>query len=427
MQTNTQKRPSFSLPQKLSLPKIETFTLEGGDLLHVLPSKTTSLIQLEIKFEAGSWYQSYPFEAVITGKMLSEGTKTYNSKTIAETIDFYGGYYAIGVDKDFSSIQFVFPKMYLKEILPILSEMIYHSIFPSRELEIIEKNLIQSIKQDNQQGDIIANKQLLSMIFGADHPYGRIGQPEEVDLVTKENLEQFYTKRYRSTLSQIFIAGNVNESDIQLMEKYLSIKRTIENEEEKRKDVSKSKLSKINITRKESTQSSIRMGKLLFNNSHPDYIPLHIANTVLGGYFGSRLMNNLREQKGYTYGIGSYMLSFKHAGIFGISTEVGIEHTEMAVEEIYKEINALSSDEIDKKELDRVKNYMIGTYLKSLDGPFNIMNQYATIITKGLSINYPQHYLDEVNSISPNRIKSLMNQYINPESLSLVIVNNREQ
>ncbi len=420
-------RPLYTLPTTISLPKIDKMILAGGDSLHILPTNATSLIQLEIRYNAGSWHQNVPFEALLTGKMLSEGTKSFNSKSIAETIDYYGGYYAIGVDKDYSSIQFVFPKMHIQHILPILSEIIYESIFLESELHIVKKNLIHNIKQDNQRGDVIANKQLFSMIFGNNHPYGRAGKPEEVDAVGKETIQKFYATKYPAQLSTIFITGEINDSDITLIEKYLSPKRAIIESEIKEHKIHSSDSKKEFLTRKESTQSSIRIGRELFNNHHPDYVPLHIASTVLGGYFGSRLMSNLREDKGFTYGVGSFLIGFKNSGVFGISTEVGLEHTDAAISEIYKEIAILQEKEISDEELNRVKNYMVGTYLKSFDGPFNIMSQYTAITSKGLSLSYPQQYLDTINQITPKAIKLQVNKYLDPALLTLAVVNKTAQ
>jgi predicted Zn-dependent peptidase len=164
----------------------------------------------------------------------------------------------------------------------------------------------------------------------------------------------------------------------------------------------------------------------LFSRQHPDYIDLQIASTVLGGYFGSRLMNNLRENKGYTYGIGSYLISYLNSGFFGISTEVGLAHTDDAITEIYHEVSTLCTTQISEEELTRVKNYLTGNYLKNFDGSFNIMNQYTSLISQNLTQAYAQQYLTSVAKITSQRIQALFNQYLTPESLSQIVVKKTE-
>lgn len=418
------ERPKTALPSTIELPEINRHALPGGELLHVLNTDSSSLIQLEIRFKAGSWHQDFPFQALITGKMLSEGTKNYTANALAETIDFYGGYYAIGVDKDNSTAQFVFPKIYLDKVLPVISEMLFESIFPDKEFDIVRDNLTHQIKMDDQRGDVIANKKMFSVIFGENHPYGRVGLPEQVNEINKKMAIDFYHRNYQSQPSEIFIAGDINEMDIRLIGQYLSPIRTINEIKPFEHKIESTIHPEIVIHREQSTQASIRIGKLMFNQFHPDYIPLHVASCVLGGYFGSRLMSNLREDKGFTYGVGSYLISYQHSGFFGISTEVSLEHCDAAINEIYKELQLLHQNTILEDELNRVKNYLIGNYLKSFDGPFNIMGQYTSIITKGLGINYPQQYLDVIKSINATDIKAMINKHLKTEELSRIVVKN---
>lgn len=418
------EKPQTTIPSTIELPAIAHHTLSGGDQLHLLTTNTTSLIQLELKYKAGSWHQEIPFQALITSKMLSEGTSSYNAKSIAETIDFYGGYYALSVDKDVSTIQFVFPKIYLDKILPIISEMLFKSVIPEKELQIITENIAHQIKMDDQRGDVIANKKLFALIFGDKHPYGRSGSPEEVKFLTQENVLNFYKSHYQEQCFDIFVVGDITQSDIAIIDTYLSPKRTINPIALKSHSLDINIPSKIVIHREQSTQASIRIGKMMFNQHHLDYMPLHFASTVLGGYFGSRLMSNLREDKGYTYGIGSYLISYLHSGFFGISTEVSLEHTDAAIAEIERELSILHNTYIDEEELLRVKNYLIGNYLKSFDGAFNLMGQYTSILTKGLPLSYPQDYLDAVSKTTATDVKNMINKYLQQETLTTVVVKN---
>jgi predicted Zn-dependent peptidase len=415
-------QPRHTLPTTISIPEIALHRLQGGDSIYVLSTESTQLIQLEIRFKAGSWHQKLQYQALLTGKMLSEGTKSHTSQTIAETLDFYGGYYAISVDKDFSSAQFVFPQIHLSKILPIIAEILFESTFPENELKMFKDNLSHQIRLDNQQGDVIANKKLFSTIFGSNHPYGRSGTPEDVACISRADLIEFYHTHYLTKNATIFIVGDIQDEALNLIRQYLSPSRNIEVAPRKDFIIAPSREQKKIIHRDQSTQTSIRIGKVLFPKNHPDFIDLHIATTVLGGYFGSRLMSNLREDKGYTYGIGSYLISYLNSGFFGISTEVNLEHTEEAIAEIYKEIDLLQSHPIADEELHRVKNYLTGTYLKNFDGSFNIMNQYVSLVSQNLTQEFTKNYLESIFKITPTRIQELFNQYLDITTFSEIIV-----
>lgn len=416
------EQPLHTLPTTIPNPSFVVHKLEGGDTIHVLSTDSTQLVQLEIRFNAGSWHQEKPFQALLTGKMMSEGTKSYDSQTIAETIDYYGGYYGISVDKDCSSAQFVFPKKYLSNLLPIFSEILFDSIIPEHELKIEKDNLCHQIKLDNQRGDILANKKLFSTIFGTLHPYGRTGSPEEVNAIDRDSLVDFYTQYYLTKNVSIFVVGNIQDVDLELIQSYLAPSRTIVNTPIKEYTIIPSVEKTILLERDQSTQASIRIGKVLFNKSHPDYIDLQIASTVLGGYFGSRLMNNLREDKGYTYGVGSFLISYLNSGFFGISTEVGLENADDAISEIYKEIDLLQEQLVTEEELLRVKNYLSGNFLKNFDGSFNIMNQYTALIAQNLTQEYTQRYLESIMKITPERIQKMFNTYLDKSSFSQIVV-----
>ena len=147
-----------------------------------------------------------------------------------------------------------------------------------------------------------------------------------------------------------------------------------------------------------------------------------MVNTILGGYFGSRLMANIREEKGYTYGIGSRMVSMNNAGYIYISTEVGTNVCDDAVNEIYKEIDKLRNELVSSEELNLVKNYMMGDFLRSADGPFALADKFKKIMFYDLSYSYYDEFVKTVKTITPEQIQSLADQYLNPDDLYELVV-----
>jgi predicted Zn-dependent peptidase len=169
-------------------------------------------------------------------------------------------------------------------------------------------------------------------------------------------------------------------------------------------------------------QSAIRIGRRIITRSHPDYPGLSVLNTLLGGYFGSRLMSNIREDKGYTYGIGSAVVSLSAAGYFFISTEVGADVTSAALDEIYKEVELLRREAVDQEELAMVRNYMMGSFLKGIDGPFALIDRFKTIHLSGLDYDYFDRYLRTLESIGPEELKDLAVRYFDRNDLCELVV-----
>jgi zinc protease len=176
------------------------------------------------------------------------------------------------------------------------------------------------------------------------------------------------------------------------------------------------------MERPDAIQSAIRMGTLSINRKHPDFAGFQVLNCLLGGYFGSRLMTNIREDKGYTYGIGSAVVSMKDAGYFFIATEVGADVCEKALTEIEKEIDRLKTDLVMEDELNLVRNYMLGSMLGSLENAFSHADKFKNIFFSGLDYAYYDQYIETVKTIDANKLRLLANQYLNTADFTKVIV-----
>ncbi len=176
------------------------------------------------------------------------------------------------------------------------------------------------------------------------------------------------------------------------------------------------------IEKPDSVQSAIRIGKLTIGKSHHDFVKLQVVSTILGGYFGSRLMSNIREDKGYTYGIGSFIAPMNQASYFGIATEVGVDITRQAIDEIYKEINRLSTDIMPNEELELVKSYLMGEILKSVDGPFALAERWKGMLLFGLDSEYFKKMIETISSITPEEVLDIAKKYLVADEMYEVVV-----
>jgi len=422
---NRTLQPKHSANVSFILPTLDRIELNSKDEIFVLKSNQIQIIRLEFYFKAGSWSQEMPFQAYFTNKILVEGTKKYSSKEIAETIDYYGSYYEFVTEKNSASIVFYIPKLFLEKLYPIISDIIFNLLFSEKELSILKEKQKHNIRQQNKKGNVICRNAFMEALYGGNHPYGIIPTEKAVENINTDLLVNFHRNYYLNQNIKIFVAGDVNDNDIKQIEKYFAPKRNIIELLEKKYYEKSTENDNIFIERKDSTQASIRIGKKLFNRLNPDFIDFSVASTILGGYFGSRLMTNIREDKGYTYGINSFLSSLKFSGYFGIATDVGSDVADKAIKEIYYEIDKLQNDLVSENELERVKNYLLGAYLNDFDGAFNIIERYIDIFSYQLDNFYFEKYVLSVKNITSNRILELCQKYMKIDSLTQVVVNKR--
>jgi predicted Zn-dependent peptidase len=270
---------------------------------------------------------------------------------------------------------------------------------------------------------MIARKKFAELLFGNEHPYGHNVTEDDFDRLKREESFNFYKKNYTATGAVVIASGNVTDTTLQLIQKhYGNLPGAVQEEPLPARPAPIAQRGEFLVEKQDALQSAIRIGKMLFTKSHPDYTGMLVLNTVFGGYFGSRLMSNIREDKGYTYGIGSAVVSFTHAGYFTISTEVGAEVTRDAIKEIYSELEKLQTELISESELSLVRNYMLGTFLRSIDGPFALADRFKGIYFHGLGYDYYERYMETIQTITPAELRNLANKYLKKEEMIELVV-----
>jgi predicted Zn-dependent peptidase len=330
----------------------------------------------------------------------------------------------VHVAQDSASVVLYTLNKHLKSTLPVLEDVIKNSAFPQEELTTYLTNKKQKFLVNNQKVANVARKHFAELIFGEKHPYGINVKESDFDTIKKQNLIDFYTQFYKANNCKIILAGKINEEVYPLLEERFGGSEWLFSNDTSRAPVQIATAAQREqvIIKEGALQSAIRIGKVLFNKTHPDYNSLQVLNTVFGGYFGSRLMSNIREDKGYTYGIGSGLVSLKNSGYFFISTEVGVEVCSNAIKEIYMEMNRLRTELIPEDELTLVKNYMLGTFLRSVDGPFAMADRFKGILEYGLSYDYFDKYIATVKSISASQLLELAKVYFDKDSMIELVV-----
>ncbi len=416
------KQPDFKEITKLVYPKAEQKKLDNKIPVYLIDAGTEDILKVEFIFEAGVWYQKKPLSSSLTNSLLSSGSKNLTEQQIAEKIDFYGAYISLQSDRDYATITLFTLNKYLKETIAIIKEIIANPMFPEKEFETeinIKKN---QFVLDLTKVKTIASRKFISSIFGEQHPYGTLAVANDFDNIKTSDLKDFYQKYYTIDNCKIIVAGKLSKDTFTILNDKFGddwSAKSFQSDNDFRINASNNK-EQI-ILKEDVVQSALRIGCNMFSRKHPDYAGMQVLNTVLGGYFGSRLMKNIREDKAYTYGIGSVVYPMKHEGYFSIISEVNANVCRNAVDEIYKELSILSSEKISEQELILVKNYIKGDLLKGFDGPFNLSEKYKIIITNDLDETYFAKFMNLINTISSDDLMKLSQKYLDNKNLISII------
>ncbi len=412
-------QPEVNLIDRVALYEPERFSLDNGIPVFQINAGTQEMVKVDFVFQAGSIYQDKLQVSKFTNKLLTEGTKNYSSVEIAEKIDYYGAFLEVSSDKDVAGVTLYTLNKYLEETLEMLQEVIRFPAFPEHELETYKQNRKQQHIINSEKVKFVSRLKFNEMIFGSEHPYGRQFGLDDFEAINQEDLISFHKSRYSSSDCRVIVAGKIPSELIPMLNKFFGTEEW--NTNQNSKQLAEFKLVPgeriLHVEKEDALQTAIRIGRPLFNKTHSDYLKLKVVNMVLGGYFGSRLMTNIREDKGYTYGIGSAVVSLHKSGYFFIASEVSGEVAQKAIDEVYHEIRILQDEKIPEAELRLVKNYMMGQMVRSMDGPFALSDNLKGLLEYGLDNSFFTDYINVVNTITTDEIRELAQKYLQIDSL----------
>ena len=397
---------------------IEAYLIEAGD---------EEVTRIDIVIDAGSAFQLKRLVASTVGKMLREGTAGFSSIEIAEKLDYFGAHFDDHVTKDSAILTLFSLTKHLDELLPLIGEMISTAEFHEEELNIYIDRQRQEFLVNSEKVRYTAMLEFNRMVYGRESAYGKIVQLDDFDKLNRNDLVEFYNGRYSPQNTYVIISGKINEKVIELTNKYFGNGWQHNSTNQNKIDfIAESETVEKFIKKEDALQSAIRVGRLIINKTHPDYNRFILLNTILGGYFGSRLMSNLREDKGYTYGISSYLSNYIHGGSFNIAADVNEKYTQAALGEIFKEIKRLRKQKVDNEELQLVKNYIYGTFLRNFDGPFALAERYRSARDFGLTFDYYKKSLDEILKINADDLLETAEKYLDPDEMIRLVVGSME-
>jgi zinc protease len=414
--------PVFQTIETIHFPKLKQINLDNGLPLYIINVGKQPIVRLEIVFDAGSWYETSLGVASFAIKMLSEGTQKYSSAQISEYFEGIGAFTDLGPGLDRANVTVYGLVKHLETILIMIDELLNEATFPEKELNDLKNMSLQSLKVNLEKNAFVANSKFREQLFGKSHPYGKSQTEASIAAIDSEKTRQFYKDRISNQPFTVFLSGQVSDNEVSLVNKYLGQHRPNITTSVRPQFKIESTSDNLHLDKPEAVQTSIRIGRHLFMRQHPDFYKFMVTNEVLGGYFGSRLMKNIREDKGFTYGISSNMALLRNAGYWAVSTDVKKEFAQATLDEIQKEMKLLQTELVSTDELQTVQNFMAGEFAGSLNTAFEVADRVKLMVLENLEPDFYANYISKIRTVTPQEIIETAQQYLNFEDLQQVLV-----
>jgi len=426
-QLNRKYQPDYKPVDHIEIIRAHNHCLDNGIPAYLINAGSQEVVRIDLIFGAGVIYQNSPLLASSANSLLIEGTDKLTSAAIAEQFDYYGAYINLEIEKHAAVVSLYTLNKYLNQTVTLLEQIIKYAAFPENEFHNYITQVRQGFIIESDKVDEMARRKFHKVMFGSEHPYGKIVELEDFDTITNHKIREFYQRFYKSQNCKIVVAGKIPENLLQILNKAFGgndWKHELSNIFPAKKEVLPDSELNHYISKPDALQTAIRIGKLLFNRMHPDYIEMQVLNHILGGYFGSRLMTNIREEKAYTYSIGSALISYPDTGYLVIVTQIGNQFYRQTMNEIAHEINILQNELVSDNELNLVKNFMLGEVLKAFDGPFALIESYRILLDNNLDYNYFDQYIQTIKNTNPKHILELAQKYLDLDSMHKIIAGN---
>jgi zinc protease len=411
--------PDFVKSTSFDLINPERLVLANNLELFLVPGGSQDVLKIELVFNAGRWYETKWGSAFFTSTLLNKGTKSKTSFDIAQIFDTYGAHIDISPGLDFVSVSLYTLTKHLSPVLNLLFELLTTPSFPEKEFTQSKTVYLQNLKVNHEKTSFLASKHFRKSLFGDHHPYGKELEEADIEKLTTPDFNGYFNSFFQTF--KVFVSGRWDEAARKNIVDTFG-RWTTKPSSEKKLPTSVEKPVQQYVDKEGSVQSSIRVGGKSVLRSHSDYVKSIFVAHILGGYFGSRLMKNIREEKGLTYGIHSSIHAMKNESYLVIGADVNKENVELTFEEIRKELRRLRLEKISADELDTARNHFIGSLQSEITTPFAHADKLKTIHLFNLPTNYYQQMIDVLVKISANDIAETGEKYFNEKNFFEVAV-----
>ena len=413
--------PSFIDLEPFTLVKPEKLKAASGLTAFILEQGQQEVCRLEITFPAGKWYEPYTGISYFTSKLLGEGTRQNSSGKIQQMIAQYGSFFEVNPGNDQVTLSIFCLSRYIKPMLDLLEEMIEQPLLDVEELEKLKSQARQNYALNLNKTSYLAGRAYVKLLFGDEHPYGRILDDQAIEKVSLEDIKKFHQHAFHWNQASVFISGK-GENLHAFVQDWMKRKNIQGPLKGASSFESPRPLAQfIKVEKEGAVQSSVKAGFFIPSRLEASFPAMYMYNEIFGGYFGSRLMQNIREDKGFTYGIHSSMVQDIHTSYWSVQTDVNGDNAEATVREIKFEMQRMQEELVSEDELKVVKNYIIGSFISSLDTPFSFMDRFKATYFNELGDQYYEELMKKLLAVTTGQIQEVAKKYFDPQQLNVVV------
>lgn len=428
MPIDRSKEPAIKQIGSFSLPKLKQIRLDNGIPVYVLNTGDQQVTKLDLIMKGGRCDETAFMESNVTASLLSEGAAGRSGKEIAENLDYYGAWFGANASLHHVSAKLFSTNRHFREVIPVFRDMIWQPTFPEKELGNIKTLSAQRLATNLEKVDYMANAEFSRQFYGDSHPLGNMPDVSKIEGITRESVKEFHDKWFGADNATLLISGIVTDEILHELNRYWGQpwRNAAAHDSASDSPHAEYRPATTVVHKQGAMQSAVKMTLPAILRTHPDYLPLRILVTAFGGYFGSRLMTNIREDKGYTYGISASLLGMLDHSFITVSSQCDNSYTRAVVDEIGKEMELLRQEPIGTEELERLKSYMLCDLARTLDTPFSIAEYYTTMI----AYRFPESYFDDqvktLQQITPEKLLEMAQKYLDPEQALTVLAGDKD-
>ena len=409
--------------------EVKQKTFDNGLTVNLIPLEDTRIVMVDFFFHGCKWHQNRCLQAYFASSLLSTSSEEYDADTLAETIDYNGATIYSRTGYLGTSISLLCLSKNLPQMLEVMKSLLTHPTYDQKRFDTTVSMMKQSAAIRNTDVDSVCYEAFLDALYGKSHRCTSFAKLEDYDTLTREDLFAFQEKYICSSDCQMWMTGNITDEAIELLHAYFGKAAwgkghfVYQPPAWPHIDPSAEQVIRMKMP---GVQSAIYMGKLLPRWDHPDFAKLMVTITLLGGYFGSRLMTNIREEKGLTYGIQASLRQSLCETALMISTATANETVEQVIEEIHKEIKVLRTERVGEEELARVKNYLIGYSCRRHEPGLGLSKMLMSVYMKGYPYDYILTENQFVRDTTAEDIMDMANRYLDADTMKLCVVGNAD-
>lgn len=417
--------PEVSVPGNLIMPPVESLILANGARLACYSGGDADVNSLTVAIGGGTAEEEVAGLTSLTNAVAVDGTAAMTSEEIAEVLDFNGSWTSGNVGLHRSTRHFFSLNSRFDDVLPVIADIIESPVFPDHESAVGCEKSARQAELEREKERFYSDNEVNRLLKGRRSRSARVAEPDELRALTADDLRRAYRRAFNPLNMTVYLSGRLTPHIVDAVaSRFEAMKAHGEGVGPAASDFkADGKPRRVDIPRPGALQSAISAGIATpVGRRDDDYEMLRIAVVALGGYFGSRLMLNIREDKGYTYGIGASLMGYPDESFLRISTQCDNRYANSVIDEIRAELLRLQSpDSFNADEIERLRSFVTTLLTAELDSPFAIMNHHAVLDDVGAPADYFARQQRALASMTPESLAGMARRYLSPENLYIAV------